>query len=493
MASLSDDLSTTQLLAAAESGVRAMEVEQLRVVLAWCDRHGEDPQALPGAVPVKHGGDRLIAVGGEGTPEVAELCFGELAIALEKGVIATRNLAGDVLDLRHRLPLTWARVVAGECEPWAALKAAKLSRPLDRDRVGLVDHAVAAAVGEGPQRMLTVAEAKVIEADPDAHRARIAAEDAKTGVWLSRTKAGDTVDVFDAQPGTRRINARLPIGTAVEIDAVLDDLADALAEHVEPADGEEKPSRRELRAQAFELLSRPHDAVAFLDGLDPAEHADRDEPAGEVKPRGRRRSGVLHVHLSALALHALGAGHGGGVGGVARVEGLGPLLLEQLTALLRHREIRLQPVIDLNTIETVTAYEHPTVMRQRVLLRHAAGDGFPHSTSAAGLSGRVDLDHATPYDSSGPPGQPAQTSGQTSDLNTTPLTRTHHRTKTHTGYQVHPLGLAAHRWVTPHGLARVVTPHGTTRVELIRARDGTIHGELYPQPAHQRLDLCLVS
>ncbi|TYL45892.1 hypothetical protein FXB39_15985 [Nocardioides sp. BGMRC 2183] len=478
-------MSAVRLLAAAEDGVRRrrlLEVEQLQLALAWCDRHGEDPQAAPGAVPVMHGGDQLVSLGGDGTPAVAELCFGELAIAFEKGVVATRHLAADALDLRHRLPLLWARLQAGECEPWVARRVASMSRPLDRTRVGLVDRAVAMAVAEGPSRVIAVAEAKVIEADPEAHRARLAAEDAKTGVWLSRSRAGDSIDQLDAQPGTRRIGARLPVGTAIEIDAVLDDLADALAAHSEPVDGEAQASRRELRAQALELLSRPHDAVAFLDGLDrPDADPDPDGQAGQAgqaKPRRRRRSAVIHVHLSALALQVLGAN------GVARVEDLGPFLADQLVGLLRHRDIRLQPVIDLNTVQAVTAYEHPAAMRERVLLRHV-GDGFPHSTSPAGHAGRVDLDHASPYSPPGPP-------GQTGDHNATPLTRTHHRIKTHTGgYQVKQLGLAAHRWVTPHGLARVVTPQGTVKVDLIRARDGTIHGECYPHPGHLRLDVDL--
>jgi hypothetical protein len=98
-------------------------------------------------------------------------------------------------------------------------------------------------------------------------------------------------------------------------------------------------------------------------------------------------------------------------------------------------------------------------------------DVFPHSSSRA--TGRLDHDHATPYDPGGPP-------GQTGDHNDAPLTRYHHRAKTHDGYDVCQLALGAYRWVTPHGLARVVTPRGTKKVQLLRARDGTVTGETYP-------------
>ncbi len=42
-------------------------------ILEWCRIHSVDPQTLPGAVSVAYGGDKLIQIGGDGTPGVAEL------------------------------------------------------------------------------------------------------------------------------------------------------------------------------------------------------------------------------------------------------------------------------------------------------------------------------------------------------------------------------------------------------------------------------------
>ncbi|CAI9419822.1 hypothetical protein [Nocardioides sp. T2.26MG-1] len=87
----------------------------------------------------------------------------ELAIARQTHPASTRATTGDALDLRHRLPATWAQVVALECEPWVACKVARMSRRLERDQVRIVDQAVADAIGdESPGRMLTIAEAKVV-------------------------------------------------------------------------------------------------------------------------------------------------------------------------------------------------------------------------------------------------------------------------------------------------------------------------------------------
>ena len=61
------------------------------------------------------GGDRLVQVGGEGTPLVQDLCFAELGIARRVHPLTARALVADSLDLRHRLPLTWAEV--GGCGP----------------------------------------------------------------------------------------------------------------------------------------------------------------------------------------------------------------------------------------------------------------------------------------------------------------------------------------------------------------------------------------
>ncbi|TNM40475.1 hypothetical protein FHP29_10535 [Nocardioides albidus] len=481
------ELSAAQLLARAEANVserRQAEVDQLLLTLAWCDRNGDDPRSGPGAVPVARGGDRLVRLGGDGTPEVAELSIAELAVAFQAGDISTHHLAAAALDLRHRLPSLWSLVLELRMPVWLARKVAVMSRELDRDAVVLVDVAVAAAVNESPGRILRIAEAKVIEADLAAHRARVAEDARKTGCWLSKPRPGEIIDpVAGGEAATRRFAAKLPAGAATELDAVIDDLADALAAHQDRSEDEEPATRAQLRAEALALLADPHAAARFLDGLHepspaPAPAPTDDTPASEppAKPT-RRRKAIVHVHLSALALAGL-------LPGVARVEGLGPFLLEQLAELLGRDDITLQPVLDLAGLTSVNSYEHPTVVRQRALQR-TCGDVFPHSTSAPGVGGRLDLDHPTPYVPTARGGPP----GQTGDHNAAPLTRRHHRIKTHGhlpdgggGYHVRQLGLTAYRWITPHGLARVVTPHGTTRVELLRTSDGTVLGECYPDP-----------
>ena len=148
------------------------------------------------------------------------------------------------------------------------------------------------------------------------------------------------------------------------------------------------------------------------------------------------------------------------------------MLLDQLARLLGHRTIRLTPVIDLNQTAHVDGYEHPTAVRRRTELR-THGDVFPHT--ATGPRARLDHDHPTPYDRDGPP-------GQTGDHNDAPITRRHHRAKTHAGIGVDQIQLGVYRWTTPHGLARMVTPTGTKTITPITDPDGNTIGEHYDAP-----------
>ncbi len=457
------DLDAAATLAAVEERTlarRAGDVADMRLALHWCDLHSGDPQAQPGAVPPSRGGDVLLRIGGDGTPEVSEQCFAELGIARRAGMVATENDAAAVLDLVHRMPLLWAAVQRLEVEAWVARKIARDARRLDRDRVRLVDAAVARAAHESPGRLLAIAEAKIIEADPELHRARIEEDARRTGVWLSKVRPDTVVDDVTGEPATLRLNAKLGTGAAVRCDENIDDLAEAIFHNTTPDAEGNRSTHAECRLMAFEMLAtNPHQAAAFLDEL--GGEPPLDEPV--LRPRRKRSPAKIVVHISDRVL----CGH---ASGVSRVEGLGPVLLDQLGDLLAERELVVQPVIDLNVATSVNGYEHPTAVKERTLLR-TLGDVFPHSSSR-GLA-RLDHDHATPYDPNGPP-------GQTGDHNDAPLTRKHHRVKTHQGYAVRQLGLCAYRWVTPHGLARVVTSTGTRQVELLRTADGQVIGEIYP-------------
>jgi hypothetical protein len=401
-------------------------------VLRWADLHGNDPRREPGALPARFGGDRLVELGGDGAPMVQDLCVHELAIARQTHPMSTRSTMADVLDLRHRLPRVWAQVLELACEPWLAGKVARMSRRLDRHQVEVVDLAVAEAIGgQSPGRVLAITEAKVIEADTAAHATRLDEERRRRGVWVGRT---------DIETGTRTVVSRVEPGAAVWVDAILERIVDAFlarpdvlrAHHPDlPADLDDL-TRNELRAIAFGWLARPDDVRELLE-------------SGEVPRRPHHRAAVyLHLHESALAATS---------DSVARVEGIGPLLLEQVTSLLGHAQVTVKPVIDLADHSSVSSYEFPATVSERTRLR-CTGDVFPYAVNADTMSGRYDDDHATRFDPGGPP-------GQTGDHNHAPLSRSHHRAKTHRGYRLRQVDDATYLWTTPHGLQRLVDPLGT--------------------------------
>ena len=451
------DLDAAALLAVAGDAVRERrlaEVRDLEVLAQWAAVHSSDPTEGPEGRRARVVGDVLVHLGGEGTPGVQGFCLGEIAVARGTGVTATTNALADVLDLQHRLPLTWAVLIEGSAEVFIARRVARLSRHLPLERVGVVDAALARIIAhEAGGRVLAVAEAKIIEADPALHDERVETERARRYVGFGRT------DEF----GLRTVIARVEAGDAVWIGATLERVAEILAP-THPHAGAD-----ELRAVAFGFLARPAELLQLLlEHSEPAS-AESGEPsrstafpadlldalrAADLTPLAPRA--VLYVHLHDAALR--------GADAVARVEDLGPLSLSALCGLLGRTRLTVRPVRDLSARVRSTAYEHPESLREQTYLT-TGGDYWPYATST---SRRVDYDHPTAYDDTGPPGGRA---GQTGSHNSGPLGRRHHRWKTHAGFRSRQCGEGRYVWLTPHGLAFLVDHLGTRQVDPDKARE----------------------
>ncbi len=443
-------LGAVGVLEAASAGVRARrlaEVAEMRLAAQWAVLNGH---------PLD-GRDPMVTPGGEGTPSVREFALPELAMARETHTVTTRSLLADALDLMHRLPLTWSKIVAGVAEPWVARKVATKSRAVPLATVGMVDRAVASAItGHAPSTVLEIADAKVIAADPEGYAGRREYERRRRYVHLSRCD----------EYGYRHVIARVTAGDAVWVDAMVDQVADILV----LTHGEDH-NRDELRSLAFGWLARPADLLRLLlDHTDQPDTVDSDDPPEKRRPVwapsdldrivGRlsemstrqlaslRGKATVYVHVTDRSLSE-------GVG-VARVEGQGPLWVRDLADLIGHADIRLTPVRDLAQRRRSDAYEHDEDLKDQVWLL-TGGDVFPFSPRTA-TRDRVDFDHPTPYDPTGPP-------GQTGPHNSGPLRRRHHRWKTFAGYRCRSAGGGRHLWQTPHGLTFLVDQHGTRRLD----------------------------
>ena len=493
-------------VAAVEANERAAaEAETTRLLLAghWADLHpgdAVDPNGLPGR-------ERPLQLGGDGTPEVADFAPADLGPVLKTTAGSVRRLIGDALDLRHRLPRTWAAGRSGRVPVWQARRVAFATRHLTRQQAGEVDARLASKLGTiSFGRLQTLLEAFVYDADPEGAdaAAELAARD--RFVRLGRS----------SEHGVRLMIAKMAAGDAAWGHALVTRLADILKRDgdldsldvrrskafgillTQPAealrllcshqdddseDGEEEPDAGEgdggEPAALFDEQAEPDPAEPDPAEPDPAEPDPAEpDPAGTAGPGGpstgsgreaggpstgpgrglqivpppfdperARPRAIVYVHLSEVALTT---GRG-----IARVEDGGPILVGRLGQLVGERcQILLKPVIDLNdTPAPVDAYEIPDVIAEHLRLRQPS-DVFPY---AAGGSRRTDLDHTIAYLDPAHGGPPGQTGIGTLG----PLVRYHHRVRTHGRWRIRQPESGVWLWRSPQKRIFLVNESGT--------------------------------
>ncbi len=440
LTALDADMTLSELAAARALAERA-EVRVMEAATHWADLHGvvdttvQDRVALPGT-------ERLVLLGGEGTPEVSEFATTELGAVLALSAASADRLVAAALDLRHRLPRLWSRVLAGEVKPWMARRVAEVCRDQPASVAAAVDRKTAPwADRVSMGRLEAIVTAAVLAADPAAAAERARRAAAETGVWLQPS----------TDAGIKHISILAEAPDAIWFDASLDRVADSLGRF---GDARSKDARR---AAAIGVLARPQLALDLFDQTAAAVAGEPDDWSGDAEsspaPYPSRRPGgldsrppvTLYVHLTDDTLRT-------GTG-VARLEGVGPVLVDQIRRWLGHTNVTVRPVLDLAGQTPVDAYEIPDRLRDAIHLRSPV-DVFPYATNA---SRRRDLDHTIAYvapDDGGPP-------GQTRADNLGPMTRRHHRAKTHGRWRVSQPFDGVFVWRSPHGRHFLVDHTGT--------------------------------
>ena len=491
-----DDLDAS----AAADAVVAHETAQLesdatfaRLAAHWADLHNAD--TLPDrsrSGRVLPGMERAKRLGADGTPLVAEFAAAEFGVLHSMGYIAADNLLRDVLNIRHRHPLLWTRVTTAQVPLWKAREIAKAAANacLSLADARWLDGQVTPYVISLPWgRVLQLLTAKIIEADPAAYEERRLTESLRRFVRTGQSN----------EHGIKTLIARANAGDIIFFVAMVDRIAYLLQVHgdTDPADVR--------RSKAIGILADPVRVLALLESVehvpgvvDDAAVPDEGEDTGapdepqqsaespaelpehtlperftrrNIDPKKLLPPATLYIHCSRESMQTR---HG-----VARMEGVGPLTIPQVTEFLRHCNVTVKPVIDPETDAVpVDAYEVPTWLREIIYLLNPA-ETFPFGNLAhlIGPGTSSDVDHTVPFvpqDHGGPP-------GQTELGNLSPLTRFPHRIKTHGRWRHHQPSPGVHLWRTPHGYWFRVDNHGTHPL----GKDPDLSQYGLGQPGHQ--------
>lgn len=385
-------------------------------------------------------GNRPVRIGSDGTALVEETLPLEVAALSGTSLASATMLIRDIVNLHGRHSHAWAAVQDGRVPLWRARQFAQLA---DTFELGfgeclLVDAKIQPLLGVvGWGRVMARYRAAIIEVAPGkvaAHAERHRrGRQVKTGVdpddpslsWMSAL--ADTADI-------KAFEHLLGLVTQTLI---------ALGD-TDPVD--------EVRSKALGRMADPEGVLALLDGID--DTISGPEPVGK---RGRRRHAPVaqvYVHLNPDTLED---------GGAARIERIGPVLVDQLSHVLGHHRIKLTPVIHVHGEEQpIDAYEIPEPMRHTVLCRDRY-EVFPYSSrDARGF----DLDHTIPYITG--------ESGQTRPSNLGPLGRRPHRGKTHGGWRLDQPRPGVFWWHSPRGQTYRVGPEGTWNLTLDNTQRSTI-------------------
>jgi hypothetical protein len=146
------------------------------------------------------------------------------------------------------------------------------------------------------------------------------------------------------------------------------------------------------------------------------------------------------------------------------------VLRDKIAEWLGHRNVVVKPVIDLNHMPAVDAYEIPDRLDEAVDLRNPA-DCFPYATNTKTHgTGRGDTDHTRKYEWPTRGGPPPP--NQTRLANLGRLTRFHHRIKTFGHWKVIQIASGSWLWHSPHGYTYLVDHTGTTPLGRLFATAG---------------------
>ena len=429
------DLDSRAGVLAAARAARTAELvataDQLRHAAAWAGMHSVDSVDEAAAAAVF--GETVIPVAGPGAPLVGEFCVAELAAALGMPTDHGRWLLGEALELRHRLPRLWARVMRHDLPAWRARRIARNTMHLTPEAAGFVDAQVAhVAHRVGPGVIDRLIDEAVARFMPEA-----AAEEA------ARAADGRRFVVDHRQvsfAGTSKVYGELDLADALDLDAAVT----ARATHLQQLGSPLALDAR--RAAAVGELARADLTLDLTTPVSDIAGAGTSHRGGRTR-RGTRTT-VLYLHLAHDAL----TGPGGSV--VGRVENTTTLVTaDQIRTWCANPFARLvvKPVLDLDEHVHVAGHEVPDRLAEQVQLRDQ-WCVFPWCTRPAR---GCDTDHVIAHADGGP----------TSEDNLAPLCRRHHRLKTHArGWTYTVLDPGTYLWSSPHRYQFLRDHHGTRDV-----------------------------
>jgi hypothetical protein len=393
-------------------------------------------------------GDTVFPIAGPGAPWVTEFCVAEFAAALGMPTDHGRWLLGEAIELRHRLPRLWRRVMAHDLPAWRARRIARRTMELTAEAAGFVDRQIVhVAHRAGPaivDRLIDEAVARFMPATAAAQAARAA--DGRRFVVDHRQVSFS---------GTSKVYGELDLADALDLDAAVTARAAQLA----ALGGDLHLDAR--RAAAVGEIARADLTLDLSASTEAAASGTENKGSGRPSRRGCRET-VLYVHLSADAL----SGHPDrSASVVGRVENTGDLVTaDQIRRWCAnpYAKVVVKPVIDLEAHVHVGSYEVTDRQAEQIALR----DGscvFPWCSRPAR---RCDKDHVVPYDArAAGRGEPAGGGGVTCSCNLAPLCRRHHRLKTHgRGWSYTVLDPGTFLWSSPHGYQFLRDHTGTTDV-----------------------------
>ncbi len=157
-------------------------------------------------------------VAGEGAPLVAEFAITEFAAAIGVSTDAGKRYVGHALELRHRLPRVWRRVVTGDLRPYLARRVADQTLSLSPDAASFVDRHVSHVAHKiGPVQLERLVDEAIATHMPDL------AEERRLAKAESRYFTVEAQQV--SYDGTAAVHGELDLADALDLEQAVAGLA----------------------------------------------------------------------------------------------------------------------------------------------------------------------------------------------------------------------------------------------------------------------------